>query len=372
MTVIKVPFFNLEKLNSPFKKDLMRTFEDVLNSGWYIKGGFVEKFEDEFSSFCNTKYCIGTGNGLDALTLIFRGYIELGILNIGDEVLVPANTYIASVLSITNAGLIPILVEPDEKTFNISLKECGKLISSKTKACLIVHLYGQLVERELIAAIKEELNLIVVEDCAQAHGAINSNGDISGSIGDAAAFSFYPTKNLGALGDAGAVTTDSKELADIVRSLGNYGSTFKYINEFKGFNSRLDEVQAAFLLQKLASLDDHNRKRRTIAKVYEESITNSLVIKPSWSGNNDHVFHLYVIRTKYREKLQRHLLSNGIQTLIHYPIPPHKQKAFKGWNKISLPVTEQIHDTVLSLPLSPVITLDEARYVAIKINEFKY
>ncbi|HRA71911.1 MAG TPA: DegT/DnrJ/EryC1/StrS family aminotransferase, partial [Flavobacterium sp.] len=308
-----------------------------------------------------------------ALVLIFKGYIQLGKLQKGDEVIVPANTYIASILAILEADLVPVLVEPKLETYNLNPDLISEKITSKTKAILAVHLYGQLAEMEKINAIAIQNNLLVIEDAAQAHGAI-SNFRKSGNLSNAAAFSFYPGKNLGALGDGGAVVTNDSELAKVIQSLRNYGSEAKYQNEFIGVNSRLDELQAAFLNVKLPNLDAENTIRKAIAKRYLSEIKNDKIVLPTLSlrgtTQSNHVFHLFVIRTENREKLQQYLLENGIQTMIHYPIAPHKQKAFSSWNDLSFPITEKIHNEILSLPISPVMTDDEVGFVISILNKY--
>jgi dTDP-4-amino-4,6-dideoxygalactose transaminase len=341
----------------------------VLDKGWFILGDEVQSFETNFANYCGTKYCIGVGNGLDALVLIFKGYIQLGKLQKGDEVIVPANTYIASILAILQADLIPVLVEPRLESYNINPDLIADKFTSKTKAVLAVHLYGQLAEIEKINAIANEHNLLVIEDAAQAHGAA-SNHLKAGNLSDAAAFSFYPGKNLGALGDAGAITTNNESLANVLYSLRNYGSEKKYHNEFIGTNSRLDELQAAFLNVKLPYLDSDNEKRRAIAKRYLSEIKNDRIILPTWDLSDNHVFHLFVIRTNNREQFQNYLSENGIETMIHYPIPPHKQKAFATWNSLSFAITEQIHNEVLSLPISMIMTTGEVDFVIEIINNY--
>lgn len=364
-----IAFLDLKKINEPYEIAFQEKLKSVLEKGWYILGNEVTAFEHNFTNYCGTKYCIGVGNGFDALVLIFKGYIQLGKLQKGDEVIVPANTYIASILAILEADLIPVLVEPKLETYNINPDLISEKITSKTKAILAVHLYGQLAEMDAINKIAQQNNLIVVEDAAQAHGAISGFGK-SGNVSNAAAFSFYPGKNLGALGDGGAVTTNDAELAKVIQSLRNYGSEAKYKNEYIGVNSRLDEIQAAFLSVKLPNLDAENAIRRAIAKRYLSEIKNNKIILPFWDFSNNHVFHLFVIRTENRDYLQQYLLDNGIQTMIHYPIPPHRQKAFSNWNQLSFPITEKIHNEVLSLPISPVMTDDEVGFVIEILNKY--
>ena len=373
-----IKFLDLKKINEHYHGQFQEQLKTFLDKGWYILGNEVKSFEENFANFCGTKHCIGVGNGLDALVLIFKAYIQLEKMQKGDEVIVPANTYIASILAIKEADLVPVLVEPRLETYNLNPELIQEKITSKTKAILAVHLYGQLAEMELINKIAKQNNLVVIEDAAQAHGAKLEAGSWkleeskAGSLVDAAGFSFYPSKNLGALGDAGAITTNDDELAKVLFSLRNYGSEKKYHNDFIGVNSRLDELQAAFLNIKLPNLDAENEVRRKIAKRYLTEIKNSKIVLPNWYFTNNHVFHLFVIRTQNRDELQRYLLQNEIETMIHYPIAPHKQKAFSEWNLLSFPITEKIHNEVLSLPMSPVMTNDEVTKVIEKINQWTY
>lgn len=367
-----IQFLDLKKINAPYETAFQEKLKSVLEGGWYILGNEVKAFENNFAHYCGAKHCIGVGNGFDALVLIFKGYIQLGKLQKGDEVIVPANTYIASILAILEADLVPVLVEPKLETYNLNPDLILENITSKTKAILAVHLYGQLAEMQKISEIAIQNNLLVIEDAAQAHGAISDIGK-SGNVSNAAAFSFYPGKNLGALGDGGAVVTNDSELAKVIQSLRNYGSEAKYQNEFIGVNSRLDEIQAAFLNVKLPHLDVENSIRKAIAKRYLSEIKNDKITLPTLSlrgTKQSHVFHLFVIRTENREELQQYLLENGIQTMIHYPIPPHQQKAFKEWNQLSFPITEKIHKEVLSLPISPVLTDDEVSFVISILNQY--
>jgi dTDP-4-amino-4,6-dideoxygalactose transaminase len=364
-----IKFLDLHKINESYEALFQDKLKLVLDKGWYILGNEVEQFENHFADYCGTKFCIGVGNGLDALTLIFKAYIELGKLQKGDEIIVPANTYIASVLAIMQADLVPVLVEPDEKTFNLNANLLVEKITSKTKAILVVHLYGQLAEMEKINYLANEHGLLVIEDAAQAHGA-KLKDKKAGNLSDAAGFSFYPSKNLGALGDGGAITTNDSELAKILFLLRNYGSEVKYYNDFIGVNSRLDELQAAFLNVKLPHLDAGNAKRVAIAKRYLNEITNDKIILPFFDNSQNHVFHLFVIRTKNRNELQQYLKDNGIQTQIHYPIPPHNQKALTHLNHLTFPLTEQIHDEVLSLPMSPVMSEVEVDFVIKIVNQW--
>lgn len=362
-----IKFLDLHKINEPYEVLFQEKLKTFLDKGWYILGNEVTTFEQNFAKFCGTQYCIGVGNGLDALTLIFKAYIELGKMQKGDEVIVPANTYIASILAILQADLVPVLVEPDEKTFNINPKLISEKISSKTKAILAVHLYGQLAEMNEMNEIAQKNNLLVIEDAAQAHGA-NTENKKAGNFGDAAGFSFYPSKNLGALGDGGAITTNDESLAKILFSLRNYGSEVKYQNDFIGVNSRLDELQAAFLNVKLPHLEQENQRRISIAKRYLAEIKNDRIELPFFDDSQNHVFHLFIIRTKNRDELQKYLTKCGIQTQIHYPIPPHKQKALKQFSHLSFPITEKVHEEVLSLPMSPVLTDDEVENVIRILN----
>ena len=366
-----IHFLDLKKMNQAHEQQFEQKLKQFLASGWYVLGSETEKFEKDFAKYCGTKYAIGVANGLDALILILKGYIQLGKLKKGEEVLVSAKTYIASIFAIFQAELTPVLVEPDINTYNIDPRKIAEKITSKTKAILAVHLYGQLSDMHTISKICQEHNLLLIEDSAQSHGAILENKR-AGNWGDAAGFSFYPSKNLGALGDAGAVTTNDKDLAEVIISLRNYGSEKKYHNQYIGINSRLDELQAAFLNVKLPTLDSDNEVRKTIAKRYLTEIKNSSIILPTWDFSEMHVFHLFVIRTKNRNELQSYLLENEIQTMIHYPIPPHKQKALSEWNDLSFPITEQIHNEILSLPMSPVLTNDEVSQVIEAINKWTY
>lgn len=368
-----IRFLDLKKINERYETAFQDTLKLVLERGWYILGKEVESFEHNFASYCKTQHCVGVGNGLDALILIFKGYIELGKLQKGDEVIVPANTYIATILAVLAADLVPVLVEPKLETYNINPDLIPEKITPKTKAILVVHLYGQLAEMERINAIATEHSLIVVEDAAQAHGIErNSNFEIPNSKTElwAVAYSFYPSKNLGALGDGGAVVTNDTQLAKVIQSLRNYGSETKYQNEFIGVNSRLDEIQAAFLNLKLSNLDTDNDKRRSIAKRYLTEIKNDKIILPFWDFSKNHVFHLFVIRTPKRAELQAYLQQLGIETAIHYPIPPHKQKALEQMNALSFPITEKIHEEVLSIPLHPALKDEEVSAIINALNQY--
>ena len=363
-----IKFLDLKKINQPYENAFQIKLKNVLERGWYILGDEVKLFEENFAAYCDSKHCIGVGNGFDALTLIFKGYIQLGKMQKGDEVIVPANTYIASIVSIIQADLVPVLVEPKLETYNINPNLIQDKITSKTKAILAVHLYGQLAELESINEIAKINNLIVVEDAAQSHGAILNNSKSKNTQ----AFSFYPGKNLGALGDGGAVVTNDDQLAEVLFSLRNYGSEVKYYNDFIGVNSRLDELQAAFLNVKLPNLDSDNQHRKTIANRYLSEIKNDKIMLPFWDFSDNHVFHLFVIRTSKRSELQDYLKQNGIETILHYPVPPHKQKAFENWNHLSFPITEKIHNEILSLPISPIMTADEVDFVIQKLNAWTF
>ena len=368
-----IPFLDLKATNAQFKEDLKSACARVIDSGWYINGQEVLSFEQEFANFCGAKHCIGVANGLDALTLTLRAWMEMGRLQEGDEVIVPANTYIASVLAITENNLTPVLVEPDLATYNLCPEGVKQAITPKTKVILAVHLYGQLADMEALSEIATEHDILLLEDSAQAHGA-SVAGKKAGNWGDASGFSFYPGKNLGALGDGGAVTTNDDEFAKVIRALGNYGSHQKYENLYQGVNSRLDEIQAAMLRVKLNYLEQDIAHRRSIANVYSEYIQNEAITLPLPQGrvenNLSHVWHVYVIRCQQREPLQTFLKDQGIQTLIHYPIPPHKQEAYVDWNELSFPISEQVHQEVLSLPMGPTLSLEQAEFVASAVNKF--
>ena len=351
-----IKFLDLHKINARFEDEFKTIFNEFLSSGSYILGEGVRTFETNFAGYCGAKFCIGTGNGLDALVLMFKAYIELGKLKIGDEIVVPANTYIASILAIIHAGLKPVFVEPDRTTFNISSSKVKDAITINTKAILTVHLYGQLVDMASINEIAKENGLLVVEDAAQAHGATNNYGKKAGNLGDAAGFSFYPSKNLGALGDGGCVTTNDKELAEVIYKLRNYGTSSKYMNDYIGVNSRLDEIQALILNVKLRALDEDNAKRVALANQYLSNIDSTKIELPRFSKGRGHVFHQFVVRVENREAFVTYLNKNQVETLIHYPIPPHKQKALSNYRDLSFPITENIHKTVVSIPLNPIMT----------------
>jgi len=360
-----IKFLDLQAVNEAYRMQIDSAVKRVLDSGWYLLGKEGEAFENEFAAYCEAKHCIGVANGLDALNLIIKAY-DFGP---GDEIIVPANTYIASILAISQNGCIPVLVEPDIRTYNINPALIEARLTPQTKAIMVVHLYGQAVDMDKIWEIAKKYNLKVIEDSAQAHGAIYQ-GRRTGNLGDASGFSFYPGKNLGCLGDGGAITTNDDVLADKLRALRNYGSHQKYRNLYKGVNSRLDEIQAAILRVKLRGLDRDNQRRRAIAKKYREEITNPKISLPELRSEAGHVWHLFVVRCADRDGLQRYLADHDIQTLIHYPTPPHKQEAYKEWNHLILPVTEQIHREVLSLPISPIMTDAEVSSVIRVINQW--
>lgn len=368
-----INFLDLKKINDSFEPELSEAIRRVLDSGWYLLGNEVKAFEHEYASFIGTKHCIGVANGLDALRLILKAYIEMGIMKEGDEIIVPANTYIASILAITDNRLTPVMIEPDIKTFNIDPFKIEEKITSRTKGIMIVHLYGQNAMHNEIQRLCTKYELKLIEDNAQAQGCFFGK-ERTGSIGDAAGNSFYPGKNLGALGDAGAVTTNDENLAETLRAIANYGSNQKYVNNYQGLNSRLDEIQAAILRVKLQNLDVQNQYRQQVAQMYCKNIRNNKIILPinDFPNHliNSHVWHLFVLRTSHRNELRQYLTKNGVQTLIHYPIPPHKQLAYKEWNDLEYPITEQIHDEVLSLPISPVITNIEVNKVVEILNAY--
>lgn len=373
-----IKFLDLHKINERFRTEINSRIKQVLDSGWYLLGEQDKVFEENFARFCGVKHCIGCANGLDALNLIIRGY---GFC-VGDEIIVPANTYIASILAISENGCTPVLVEPDINTYNINPDLIEEKITPKTKAIMVVHLYGQAVQMEKIWALAKKYDLKIIEDSAQAHGAIytpHPNPLLQeareqklrvGSLGDASGFSFYPGKNLGCMGDGGAITTNDDELAKKIRAIANYGSDYKYHHIYKGINSRLDEIQAAILDVKLPYLDEDNVRRRQIAKYYRENIKNPKIVLPKTYDENAHVWHIFAVRTNDRNALQKHLEDNGIQTNIHYPTAPHKQDCYKEYASLNLPVTEKIHKEVLSLPISPVMTDEEVKKVVEIINAF--
>ncbi len=367
---MKVPFLDLKAINNRFNISFLDSFDQFLEGGYYILGNELKSFEKEFASYCGTKYAYGVGNGYDALYLILRGYMALGKLREGDEVIVPSNTFIATILSVVNAGLKPIMVEPDTK-FNIDVELVENQVNVKTKALIATHLYGQMASTTVLSEICHRNNLLFITDAAQAHGAENKNGERAGGLSDAAAFSFYPSKNLGALGDGGAITTNDDDLADYIAQYRNYGSYKKYHHDTIGVNSRLDELQACFLNNKLKILDDDNERRRQVASRYIKGIDNPGIVLPDWDGTKNHVFHLFVIQCEKRDLLQQFLETKGIQTQIHYPIPIHKQKCFiNTFKEMSFKKTEKLSSTVLSLPISPVMTDQEVEYVIKILNSF--
>lgn len=365
-----IKFLDLQKINLVHQQEIEEKLLQTFRSGWYLLGNEVKTFEEQLALYIGSKYAIGVANGLDALRLILRAYIEMGLMQKGDEIIVPANTYIASVLAISDNGLVPVLVEPDINTYNIDISKIEEKITSRTRAIMIVHLYGRVVFSEDLKALVQKHQLKIIEDNAQAIGA-EWNGVKTGNLGDAAGFSFYPGKNLGAVGDAGAVTTSDDELAQTIRALANYGSNEKYVNVYQGLNSRLDEIQAAVLGVKLKYIEAENSRRKEIAGRYIAEIKNPKLILPeNLADKTEHVWHLFVIRTSEREKLQNYLTENGVQTLIHYPIPPHKQRAYQELNHLTYSLTHKIHNEVLSLPISPVHTDNEIQYIIRTINEF--
>lgn len=366
-----IPFLSLKDVTALYEAEINEAVARIVKSGWYLQGPENEEFEKNYSQFIGTKHTIGCANGLDALIWIFRAYIEMGVMKPGDEVIVPANTYIATILAITENGLVPVLVEPRLDTLQIDDSLIEEAITPRTRAITIVHLYGRLAWTEKIAHLCKKHNLKLIEDNAQAHGCQTPDGRVTGSLGDAAGHSFYPGKNLGALGDGGAVTTNDSELARVVRTLANYGSSRKYVFDYTGRNSRLDEIQAAVLNVKLRHLADANNARRAIAARYIKGIKNPLIAMPVTLPAEQNVFHLFPVLCERRDELQAYLQENGVQTIIHYPIPPHKQACYKEWNDVSLPITEAIHARELSLPIGPAISIEDADKVVEIINNFK-
>lgn len=360
-----IKFLDLEKINNRFRAEIDARIEAVLDRGWYLEGEENERFAQNFAKFCGSKYALGVANGLDAINLIIRAYG----FGADDEIIVPSNTYIATILAVSQNGCTPVLVEPNINTYNINPELIEAKITPKTKAIIVVHLYGQAVQMEKIWALAQKYSLKIIEDSAQAHGAIYQ-GKRVGSLGDASAFSFYPGKNLGCLGDGGGITTDDEALFRKVKAIANYGSDRKYHHIYKGVNSRLDEIQAAILDIKLAHLDADNAKRREIAKIYRQSITNPKIILPQAYDENACVWHCFVVRTDKRDEFQQYLSDNGVQTIIHYPTPPHKQGAYKEWENHSYPVSEEIHRTIISLPISPVMSDEEVNKVVEVVNAY--
>ena len=369
--MMNIPFLSLKDVTALHGDEINAAVTRVVNSGWYLQGKENERFEADYAKFIGTKYAIGCANGLDALIWIFRAYKELGVMQDGDEVIVPANTYIATILAITENNLKPILVEPKLNTLEIDDDKIEERITSRTKAICIVHLYGRNAYTDRIGALCKKYNLKLVEDNAQAHGCKHTDGRITGSIGDAAGHSFYPGKNLGALGDGGAVTTNDEELAITVRTLANYGSSKKYVFKYTGRNSRLDEIQAAVLDVKLKYLVEDNAHRKAVANYYYDHIKHPLISLPDRLPDSQNVYHLFPILCEKRDTLHDYLEKNGVGTIIHYPIAPHKQECYKEWNRMSLPITEYIADHELSLPIGPTISSDEVDYVVDLINRFE-
>jgi dTDP-4-amino-4,6-dideoxygalactose transaminase len=364
-----IPFLSLKDINQPRSEEILSVVKQVVESGWYLNGTFTKQFEKNYSNYIGVKHTIGVANGLDALRLILRAYMEMGLMEEGDEIIVPANTYIASVLAITDNKLKPVFVEPDPATFQIDASLIESVICTKTKAVMIVHLYGRCAYNNKIGELIEKYNLKLIEDNAQAHGCI-FNGKKTGSLGHAAGHSFYPGKNLGALGDAGAITTDDEELTNVISAIANYGSTIKYVSEYKGLNSRLDEIQAAILDVKLKYLNLEITARRSVAKRYMDEINNNKLFIPSLNDWNSHVFHLFPILIEERNQFQDYLTENGIQTLIHYPIPPHKQKCYAEYEHMFFPITERIHNQELSIPMSPTLKDEEVTKIIEVINKW--
>jgi dTDP-4-amino-4,6-dideoxygalactose transaminase len=387
-----IKFNDIQKITASFEPELFQAIDRVVKRGWFLLGDEVSGFEKEYSEYIGSKHCVAVANGLDALRLILKAYIEMGVIKVGDEVIVPANTYIATILAITDNRLKPVLIEPDINTYNLDISLVELHITPRTKAIMVVHLYGQACWNTQLEEIAKKYNLKIIEDNAQAAGAMVQGSGFrvpsfdkvpmeqrtfkrTGSLGDAGGHSFYPGKNLGALGDGGAITTDDDNLAAVVRAMANYGSSKKYINDYQGLNSRLDEIQAAVLRVKLPRLDLDNQRRREIAQYYLENIKHRDIVLPSLQhpvpSSQEHVWHLFVMRYPCRDELQKYLADNGIQTLIHYPIPPHKQKAYINWNGLSMPITEQIHQEVLSLPISQVMPIHDVDKVVEIINQYK-
>lgn len=367
-----IKYLPLKQINDRYDAELREAVGHVMDSGWYLKGEHTQRFEKNYATYIGTKYCVGVANGLDALTLILRAYIEKGVMQPGDEVIVPANTFIASILSISECGLTPVLVEPSIDTFQIDDSQIEEVITERTKALMIVHLYGRCAYTEKIGMICKKHQLKLIEDNAQAHGCFapmdNGQWRRTGSLGDAAAHSFYPGKNLGALGDAGAVTTNDKELAQIIEELGNYGSSKKYVFDYQGRNSRLDEIQAAMLDVKLRHLDEDNQRRQAIADYYINNVKHPEILLPTPSQS---VYHIFPTLCERRDELQQYLKENGVETMIHYPIPPHKQACYKEWNDLSFPITERIHRQELSLPCHPAMKQEEADQIVSLLNRFR-
>jgi len=365
-----IKFLDLKGITDLYADEIKLAINSVVDSGWYLQGNANKQFESDYAQYIGTNYCVGVANGLDALIWIYRAYIEMGVMQPGDEVIVPANTYIASILAITENGLKPVLVEPNIETLEMDDRLIEQAITPRTKSILIVHLYGRCAYTEKIGELCRKYNLKLVEDNAQAHGC-RYRGKRTGSIGDAAGHSFYPGKNLGAFGDGGAVTTNDEKLATCVRTLANYGSQKKYVFQYCGRNSRLDEIQAAILDVKLRHLDEDNSRRQHVAKYYYEHINNPLITMPTRLSDENNVYHIFPVLCPERDRLQQYLTENGIQTLIHYPIPPHKQECYKEWNTMNLPVTEQIHQQELSIPISQILSDDDIQQITSILNSFQ-
>ena len=365
-----VKFLDLQAITMRHGDEIKAAIDRVVESGWFLQGNENKRFEMDYAKYIGTEFCVTVANGLDALKLILRGYKEMGLMQDGDEIIVPANTYIATILAITDNNLVPVLVEPTWDHLEINIDAIEEHITSKTKGVMIVHLYGRIAYNDKLRGICEKYNLKLMEDCAQSHGCA-WDGVKTGALGDAAAHSFYPGKNLGALGDAGAVTTNDEELAKVIRAIANYGSHKKYVFKYCGRNSRLDEIQAAVLNVKLKHLDEDLAIRKEFARYYIDHITNPAIITPIIKDWDTHAFHIFTIRVKKRNELQKYLADNGVQTIIHYPIPPHKQECFKEWNKLSYPITEQIHNEELSLPLSPIMMNMEIKTIVDLLNKWE-
>ena len=365
-----IKFLDIHKITQKYSAEIHEAVSRVIDSGWYLLGDENKKFEKNYADYIGAKFCVGVANGLDALRIILKAYMELGIMKEGDEIIVPANTFIASMLAITDNRLVPILVEPDINSYQIDENKIEAAITPRTKGIMIVHLYGQCAYTDKIGEIGKKYDLKIIEDNAQACGC-KFNEKTTGSLGDASGHSFYPGKNLGAFGDGGAITTNDEKLAETVRTLANYGSMIKYIFDYQGLNSRLDEIQAAILDVKLKHLDEDNNRRKEVARYYVNHIQNPEIIIPVVPDWNAHVFHLFVIRSTHRDELLQYLTDNDIQALIHYPIPPHKQKAYQDWNKLHFPITEKIHNQVLSLPISQVMTNEEVETIVKTVNSFR-
>jgi dTDP-4-amino-4,6-dideoxygalactose transaminase len=365
-----ISFIDIKEINLQYETEFKIAFDELLQSGWFLLGKKIEEFEQNFAKYCGTKHCIGVANGLDALILIFEAYKSMGLLSENDEIIVPSNTYIASILAISKAGLKPILVEPNLDDYLLNPTKISEAITSKTKAILVVHLYGQVCNMGQINSIAKENKLLVIEDSAQSHGAIFDKKR-AGNLGDAAGFSFYPAKNLGALGDGGAVTTNNDQLAEAIKCIRNYGSKIKYEHLEKGINSRLDEIQAAFLSIKLKNLDADNQKRREVAQYYLKNITNKAIVLPIVNQPEGHVWHVFVVRVEDRQHFQKYLTSHGIQTVIHYPKSPHKQLAYKELGDLWLPISDQIHKEIISLPISQLIEESDLKYIVEKVNKYQ-